>query len=136
MKEPKPDLYVKDIDGNYHRYEQEQSEPVAIVGMANTVVFKKLPIGTKLYAHPQPKREWVGLTDAEIRYLQLFDVADTDYARAIEAKLKEKNTQHEPLTRDELWKLWCNAKAESEYLFWWEFARAIEAAHGIGKEQA
>ena len=39
--------------------------------------------------------------------------------------------KREPMTRDDLWKLWCNAKAESEYLFWWEFARAIEAAHGI-----
>lgn len=41
-----------------------------------------------------------------------------------------------PLTRDDLWKLWCNAKAESEYLFWWEFARAIEAAHGIWPENS
>ncbi len=51
------------------------------------------PVGTKLYTTPQPQREWVGLTDKEIRYLQdVYDVADADYARAIEAKLKEKNT--------------------------------------------
>ena len=39
--------------------------------------------------------------------------------------------KREPLTREDLWKMWCNAKAKSEYLFWWEFARSIEAAHGI-----
>ena len=39
--------------------------------------------------------------------------------------------QRKPLTRDDLWKLWCNAKAESEYFFWSDFARAIEQAHGI-----
>lgn len=42
--------------------------------------------------------------------------------------------QRKPLTRDDLWKLWCNAKAESEYMFWLEFARAIEAAHNIKGE--
>ena len=49
-------------------------------------------------------------------------------------ELDKKLTQRKPLTRDDLWRLWCNAKAESEYLFWWEFARAIEAAHGIKGE--
>jgi hypothetical protein len=42
----------------------------------------------------QPKREWVGLTDEEIDYLE--DVIDPAmyrvFARRIEAKLKEKNT--------------------------------------------
>jgi hypothetical protein len=42
-----------------------------------------------------PQRTWVGLTDEEISQLWLctspyFD--DLDFARAIEAKLKEKNT--------------------------------------------
>jgi hypothetical protein len=40
-----------------------------------------------------PKREWVGLTDEELELLN--DCGDTDsykYARAIEAKLKEKNS--------------------------------------------
>ena len=44
---------------------------------------------------------------------------------------KQQQSKQKPLTRDDLWKLWCNAKAESEYLFWLEFARAIEQAHGI-----
>ena len=39
------------------------------------------------------ERDWVGLTDEEIESLQdVYDVTDTDYAHAIEAKLKEKNT--------------------------------------------
>lgn len=38
-------------------------------------------------------REWVGLTDEEIQHLQdTYDIADYDYARAIEAKLRSKNT--------------------------------------------
>ena len=47
--------------------------------------------------HPLPEREWVGLTDEEI--LKNQDIVENSYsldliefARAIEAKLKEKNT--------------------------------------------
>jgi hypothetical protein len=48
-------------------------------------------------SRPQPKREWVGLTDMEIQEIYQSehweDSDDTwDYERAIEAKLKEKNT--------------------------------------------
>ena len=46
-----------------------------------------------LYTHP-PQRTWVGLTDEEIdktHETQVWD-ARRSYARAIEAKLKEKNT--------------------------------------------
>jgi len=52
------------------------------------------------YAHAQetalamPRKEWVGLTDWEIDDVQ-YDVdcrLHRSYARAIEAKLKEKNT--------------------------------------------
>jgi hypothetical protein len=54
-----------------------------------------------LYAAP-PKKQWVGLTDEEIQDLgylsEKFDASNSEYfdrwgfARAIEAKLKEKNT--------------------------------------------
>ena len=46
-----------------------------------------------LYAEPQ-KREWVGLTDEEMdEVLNSFDTTDIyEYFRAMEAKLKEKNT--------------------------------------------
>ena len=51
-----------------------------------------------LYTAP-PKREWVGLTDEEInsvRYNRDWTApwTDTTFARAIEAKLKEKNHGH------------------------------------------
>jgi hypothetical protein len=50
--------------------------------------------GVAFYTHP-PKREWQGLTDEEYRELHLQMGAVyfyQDYGRAIEAKLKEKNT--------------------------------------------
>jgi hypothetical protein len=41
----------------------------------------------------QPEREWVGLTDEEAREIRLQVGSASDvYARAIEAKLKEKNS--------------------------------------------
>jgi hypothetical protein len=45
----------------------------------------------------QPRREWVGLTDAEVEkvFFDMGQFAKIDlktFARAIEAKLKEKNT--------------------------------------------
>jgi hypothetical protein len=56
-----------------------------------------LPMGTKLFTHP-PQRTWVGLKDEEIDYIYtgieaVHDEVDSDVlCRAIEAKLKEKNT--------------------------------------------
>jgi hypothetical protein len=50
-----------------------------------------------LYTAP-PKREWVGLTDDEVAIIcgecaaSAHKTDDISYARAIEAKLKEKNT--------------------------------------------
>jgi|LauGreSuBDMM15SN_2_FD.fasta_scaffold267680_2 hypothetical protein len=49
-----------------------------------------------LYTHP-PQRTWVGLTNNELQpiadeYRILFGSWVEDFARAIEAKLKEKNT--------------------------------------------
>ena len=43
--------------------------------------------------HPLPEREWVGLTDEEISEVD-WKSNETlhEFARAIEAKLKEKNT--------------------------------------------
>ena len=38
----------------------------------------------------QPKREWVGLTEADIYEAMDFD-DEFEFAKAIEAKLKEKN---------------------------------------------
>jgi len=54
-----------------------------------------LPMGTKLYTTP-PQRTWVGLTEDEA--IELLPIGDweiestLEFAQAIEAKLKEKNT--------------------------------------------
>ena len=62
-----------------------------------------LPVGTKIYTSP-PKREWVGLTADEIwqcnkasgsavEFHICYEHQNVlDFAEAIEAKLKEKNT--------------------------------------------
>ena len=40
-----------------------------------------------------PKKEWVGLTDEEIRHMSRFNCCTRgEFAKAIEANLKEKNT--------------------------------------------
>jgi len=49
---------------------------------------------TPLVLEAETEREWVGLTDAEIKAVIRAGEYDTmeEFARAIEAKLKEKNT--------------------------------------------
>jgi hypothetical protein len=87
------------------REQAEKQEPVAYkyTDKTNPLVFyfterKDVTpnpdvIETALYTAP-PKREWVGLTDEEMENLVGFMRGNTmiDFARAIEAKLKEKNT--------------------------------------------
>ena len=50
----------------------------------------------KQAGHPLPERKWVGLTDAEIaecfEFIVEEDTQAVRFARAIEAKLKEKNS--------------------------------------------
>jgi hypothetical protein len=88
-------------------YEPEQ-EPVgeivdAIEGAFKCSFTKMLPVGTKLYTTP-PQRTWVGLTDKEIEEIwkiamftdygigaELSNQPFVHYAKAIEAKLKDKN---------------------------------------------
>ena len=44
------------------------------------------------WAEKPPQREWVGLTDEEIKYLDMETSGTVhDFVRAIEAKLKERN---------------------------------------------
>jgi hypothetical protein len=40
----------------------------------------------------QSKKEWVGLTDEEIKNSMRGHNTQVEFARALEAKLKEKNT--------------------------------------------
>lgn len=78
----------------------EKQEPVAwwdgnprnSIGISKT---KEVDDWQPLYTAP-PKREWQGLTDEEIAVISvecgLVTPSDLYFARAIEAKLKEKNT--------------------------------------------
>jgi hypothetical protein len=80
----------------------EQDEPVAWVvydtarnDIAWTEAGKQLKAETPLYASP-PKRQWQGLTEDELS--EVYNQADWnighgwEYERAIEAKLRSKNT--------------------------------------------
>jgi len=44
-----------------------------------------------LYTHP-PRREWRGLTDGEMGHIYVRSATPEEFARAIEAALKEKNS--------------------------------------------
>jgi hypothetical protein len=81
---------------------QEQGKPVAEVtsetGAEITMSWwhePALPIGTKLYTTPQ-QRTWVGLTEEDLKLLSaewriVYGAWMDDFAKDIEAKLKEKN---------------------------------------------
>ena len=66
---------------------QEQNQPATKEQIREAIVFN-LP----LYTHPQPKREWVGLTDEERDEIYLAVELGACGETLIEAKLKEKNT--------------------------------------------
>jgi hypothetical protein len=72
---------------------QPEQEPVGYVTDSGTAAYflkgVDLDDDTPLYTAP-PKREWVGLTEADIYEAMDFD-DEFEFARAIEAKLKEKN---------------------------------------------
>jgi len=95
------------IDAIRTRLAQPEPEPVAY-GFQNTAVTgrnrwlmlrEEVPtddqydgqLWTPLYTAP-PKKEWVGLTDEEIYFEMPYKDTLFEFARAIEAKLKEKNT--------------------------------------------
>jgi hypothetical protein len=96
---PYPALEYKAVENLRKAIEEaEKVEPVAVVDYSDcftgTVDWTKdnLPHGTKLYTAP-PQRDWLGLTDDEIRDIHWSQPMDEyGYARAIEAKLKEKNS--------------------------------------------
>jgi hypothetical protein len=81
--------------------EAEKQEPVAILNHAHGVhVFRNvklngLPDGEySVYTHPQPKREWQGLTDKDkVDFInQDFGGNRLDAMDWAEKRLKEKNT--------------------------------------------
>jgi hypothetical protein len=76
----------------------EKQEPVAFAshGVVNWIADKQFQHEADLYTTPQ-QREWVGLTDEEIALVcgecaaSAHNWNDISFARAIEAKLKERN---------------------------------------------
>ena len=76
-------------------YYPPKQEPMIIKqdnGMVLKQGFDDLPNGTPFYTHPS--KQWQGLSDDEIDILHEHSVAlgeDFEFARAIEAKLREKN---------------------------------------------
>ena len=78
---------------------QPEQEPVACPYCHNShtlgaVYFDQNCVGCVKRMTTTPQREWVGLTDEEIDKIYETKVWDArrSFARAIEAKLKEKNT--------------------------------------------
>ena len=106
-------LALEHIEGNYtvsdedaiaaikEALAQPEQEPVATVTSETGADIKMswwhepaLPVGTPLYTTP-PQRTWVGLTEEDKQ--KAFDDTQEgggfwEFADAIEAKLKEKNT--------------------------------------------
>ena len=75
------------------RLAQPEPEPVVIRlsnGEFDVIGSAIVPIGALLYT-ASPQRGWQGLTDEEIENLYLGAFDEGQFARAIEAKLKEKN---------------------------------------------
>ena len=72
------------FEGNLHDMFFSEAEAVEMADLKGTHAEVK-----PLYTHPQ--RPWVGLTDEEISASSKGHMVRNTYARAIEAKLKDKN---------------------------------------------
>ena len=80
---------------------QQEPEPVAVVDAndegywADILPYRNVKVGQLLYTHT-PQRTWVGLTDEEYTHITdtVFHTGQglVAYYKAIEDKLKEKNT--------------------------------------------
>jgi|GEM_PF-1800594 len=82
-----------DFDPNYWRKHASEYERGFIDGMQ-----KQMQSSVDRAVNAMAKREWVGLTDeeikkviAEVSQIPPIDFTSTTYARAVEAKLKQKN---------------------------------------------
>jgi len=75
----------------------QTQEPVRIMGF-NCKCGRRMEVSAEQGVVPSPQRTWVGLTDEEIDYIYMgiravhHDVDSDVLCRAIEAKLKEKNS--------------------------------------------
>ena len=77
----------------------DEQESVAIVIEFNKVGAVALrtsagvTVGTKLYTSPSAQREWIGLTEDDVASWELPNRPTLfEFAKFVEAKLKEKNT--------------------------------------------
>ena len=89
-----PDKMVY-VDGGYTKLIPMQTNlPEATTALGTVVKPKRWVECAKCKkVSPLEERDWVGLTDDEVADLGLFHaVVDEECVRAIEAKLKEKNT--------------------------------------------
>ena len=70
----------------------ETQEPIThVIGLDNDGKEVVVKLQTPLYTTP-PSREWVGLSGEEIKDIEYeYAYASIGFARAIEAKLREKN---------------------------------------------
>ena len=99
-----PILVIRVLDAygmvNKATIKEAEVDPVAWAdhGVVNWIADRRFMHEAALYERP-PQRTWVGLTDEEIlvkcESVPDYDIGNHDlikFARAIEAKLKEKNT--------------------------------------------
>ena len=82
---PEPAGWIGYFEGNIVSFLQSQEQVNEFLG--NTK-----PAGQVVRVYAElPKKEWVGLTDEEIYFEMPYKDTLFEFARAIEAKLKEKN---------------------------------------------
>jgi hypothetical protein len=104
-KEIDGELWVKasDCQQAIRQATEQAQEPVAYMdGYGNLYSLEEIARGCleadiPLYATPQPQRTWVGMTEEDLKLLSaewriVYGAWMDDFARDIEAKLKEKNT--------------------------------------------
>jgi len=88
----------------YKEQLETKDEPVAWMnrhGACKTSLFREMEAGAKeeytIPVYTQPQRTWIGLTEEDLKLLSaewriVYGAWMDDFARDIEAKLKEKNT--------------------------------------------
>jgi hypothetical protein len=88
----------KAIDAIKQARQQPVQEPVAKVAEVHmsryTLEWTNGPLseGTELFDRPAAQRQWVGLTEEEIKIQVWYNCTLEDMVRSVESKLKEKNT--------------------------------------------
>jgi len=86
-----------------------------------------------LYTSPPASKPWIGLTEEDRVEIWKKSSSIDGAINATESKLREKNAQpSKPLTDEQIIEMYNEPRSDAEML---EFARAIEAAHGITGEQ-